>query len=824
MSKLAPWKVHKFGGTSVLNADRIRNVAAIVLGGVPPSRKAIVVSAMKGVTDDLIRTARLAEQGRKEEYLALLAQVRQRHVQETGRLLENRAAEALQSVFEEDFGKLDEILRGVFLLKKASEQAMSLLSGMGEVWSAQLLDACFRQGGQDCAWLDARQVLIADTSPEGRVAVDWERSRALLDEWLKAHPQPLIVITGFVARTTEGTATTLGRNGSDFSGSIFAALLGADELCIWTDVDGILSADPRSVPEAVILEEMSYSEVTELAYFGANVVHPATMAPAIRHSIPIWIRNSLRPEARGTLIRRESRSERPVKGFTTIDRMALLNVEGTGMMGVPGVAERLFGALRSERVSVVLISQASSEQSICFSVPEDQAELSRKTIEKAFYAEIQLGLIQRVEVTRGVAILAAVGDTMAHTPGVAGKFFTALGRAGVNVRAIAQGSSERNISAVIDSGDAIKALRTVHSEFIGSRRSISVGLIGPGLIGSTFLRQLGASLGALRERSGLDIQVRAIANSRRMLLSDAPIDLSADWKQALESRGAPLELSKFSEHVQAPHLPHGVILDCTATVALIPRYSEWLGQGIHLITPNKKANAGALENYERIHEAARAGGRHFLYSTNVGAGLPILQTLKDLHATGDRIHLIQGILSGTLSYLFSQFDGSRPFSEIVLSAREAGYTEPDPRDDLSGLDMASKFVILGREIGRKLSLEDLAVENLVPEPLRGLPLEQFLARIGEMDAPMQARLEQAKASGSVLRYVGTLSSVGLLALPMAHPFARVAGADNIVLVQTERYFKQPLVIQGPGAGPEVTAAGVFADLLRLSKFLGVGSA
>lgn len=815
------WKAHKFGGTSVLNAERYRNVEQIIRNGMSSGPKVIVVSAMKGVTDDLLKVVDAARS--QNEYQPLLRKIEERHRSEALQLLEAGTDHPLIEIFHQDFRELEEILRGVWLVRGASERIVDLISGMGEVWSAQLLNAYLERLGYPSTWLDAREVLVVQALGS-RVAVDWRRSNEKLSRWRETNPVDLVVATGFVAANEEGAITTLGRNGSDYSGSIFGALFDCDEIFIWTDVDGVMSADPRLVPEAIILHEMSYSEVSELAYFGAKVVHPSTMAPAIEKQIPIWIKNSLNPSSPGTKIHKDARSDRAVKGFSTIDEMALLNIEGTGMVGVPGIAERLFGALRAAGVNVVLISQASSEHSICLAVAENQADTAKKVVSEAFGREIDSAVIDNVQVNKGVSILAAVGDNMARSPGIAGRFFSALGQSGVNVRAIAQGSSERNISAVIDSRESVRALRTVHSSFILPRLSISVGLIGPGLIGGTFLKQLERQTQDLYSRRGIDIQVRAIANSKKMLLLEGGIQLDK-WAEAFSEGAEALDLEKMAKHVKPGYLPHAVIIDATASAELAPLYPRWLSSGLHIITPNKKANTGSIQEYRRIRDAAKAGGSHFLYSTNVGAGLPIIQTLRDLRATGDVFHAVQGIFSGTLSYIFNQYDGSRPFSAVVREARDKGYTEPDPREDLSGQDVVRKLVILAREAGLETEVDEIDVENLVPSELRLLGKDEFLLRLGEMDAPMSDRLSKARADGQVLRYVGSIGPDGrarvrLESLPESHAFAHVSGTDNIVLFRTERYSHQPLVVQGPGAGPEVTAAGVFADLLRLAQYLG----
>jgi aspartokinase/homoserine dehydrogenase 1 len=633
-----------------------------------------------------------------------------------------------------------------------------------------------------------------------------------------------LVITGFVASTSDGVATTLGRNGSDFSASIFGALLHAGEIHIWTDVDGVMSANPRLVPEAVTLDDMSYDEAMELAYFGAKVIHPSTMAPAVERSLPIFIRNTFRPQHSGTRIHAGPSTGFAVKGLATVESIALINLEGTGMIGVPGTAQRLFGALREADISVVMISQGSSEHSICFAVPANVAERARAAVENAFFAERHHGQIQRVEVTPECSVLAVVGDGMAGSPGIAAKFFTALGRARVNIRAIAQGSSERNISVVVDAVDTQRALRAAHSGLYLSSQTLSLGVIGAGNVGKEFLRQLGAEAARLRATFDIDLRVRAIATSGRMLLAEGAIDLAA-WPEELAQRGEPLDIDRLVRHVHAEHLPHAAIVDCTASDDVARTYDAWLGRGIHVVTPNKRANASDFAYYRRLRDVNRRVGSHYLYETTVGAALPIIQTLRDLVQTGDEIIEVEGILSGTLSFLFNSLDGTKSFSSLVRQSRSLGFTEPDPRDDLSGTDVARKVVILAREMGLPTELADVAVRSLVPEALKTGTVDEFLAALPAHDAEMERARCEAEASGSVLRFVGRVTrdgdaSVSMRAYPKHHPFANLQLTDNIVLFRTTRYRDNPLVVQGPGAGREVTAAGIFADILRLSSYLG----
>lgn len=823
MDSTARWVVHKFGGTSVAGAARYRDVAAR-LADEPAGPKAAVVSAMSKVTDAMLGLVAAAR--RRESYLPALQAVLQRHREAAEALLPPEEAARLGEVFARDGADVADVLRAVWLGRSASELTEELVAGYGELWSAQLLCAHLRAEGRAAAWLDARDVLVVRPAESGP-RVDWSESEARMRVWRESIPSELLVITGFIASTPEGVPTTLKRNGSDFSGSIFGALLDAAEVVIWTDVDGVLSADPRRVPEAVAVEAMSYDEACELAYFGAKVLHPRTMEPAVARGIPVRIRNTFNPSHRGSIIaspaRLAGRARRPVAGFSTVDAISLINVEGTGMMGVPGVAQRLFGALREVGVSVVLISQASSEHSICFAVPEAQGERARDAAAHAFAAELAGGDVQSVNLIEGQSVLAAVGDGMAHTPGVAATFFSSLAKAGVSVRAIAQGSSERNISAVIDRADSTRALRAVHAGFVLSERVISVGIVGLGLVGKALLAQLEAQVPVLRERFGLELCVRGVSSSSRMLLGD-PLTSLSGLASRLTDEGAPLDMAAFAAHVRAAHLPHAVILDCSASDEVAARYASWLDAGIHVVTPNKRAGAGPLARYRALR-GAEARGRHFLYEATVGAGLPVIATLRDLVRTGDRVTRVEGVLSGTLSYVFNVWDGSTRFSEVVRQAKALGYTEPDPRDDLSGTDVARKLVILAREMGVEIELSDVQIESLVPDCAKdATSVAEFLDRLADDDARMAERLAAAKARGEVLRYVGVVDAQGVARVSLAsydgaHPFAGLGASDNIFAFTTSRYAQRPLVVQGPGAGPEVTAGGVFGDLLRLAGWI-----
>ncbi|MBX5460728.1 MAG: bifunctional aspartate kinase/homoserine dehydrogenase I [Steroidobacteraceae bacterium] len=824
MVNSAPWVVHKFGGSSVADADCFRRVAEI-LESQAPGPLGVVLSACRGVTDGLLKLVELAER-QDEGYRAELGKLRARHATIAETLLRPESARLFLAGFDRDCHDIEGILHTVRLTRAAARNVTDLIAGYGELWSTKLFHRYFEErGGRPGAvkWVDARTVLVVEWGSLGP-AVQWTESHERLAALVPKGFEGTLIITGFVASDRRGVQTTLGRNGSDFSGSIFGALLEAREIHIWTDVDGVLSADPRRVPDATVIDSLSYNEAMELAYFGAKVIHPQTMAPAVGSDIPIWIRNTFAPEKPGTLICAKPDSALPVKGITTIEKVALINLEGAGMIGVPGTAHRLFGALREEGISVILISQGSSEHSICCAIPQEQATRAAAVVRDAFARELKEGQIQSVDVDPDLAILAIVGDGMAGTPGIAGKVFGALGVAGVNVRAIAQGASERNISVVIDGRDATKALRAAHAGFYLSPHTLSIGIIGPGTVGRVLLAQLASQAARLREKFKVDLRIRGIMASKRMLLSDTGVNLSR-WREDFEQDAVEANLEKFIEHVRVDYLPHTVIIDCTASEAIGRKYAEWLGRGMHIVTPNKKANSSELSYYRSLHEARRSSGAHYLYETTVGAGLPVIQTLRDLRDTGDEIISIEGIFSGTLAYLFNVYDGRTAFSDIVKDAKQRGYTEPDPRDDLSGMDVARKLIILGREMGLELEMADVKVESLVPEGLESGSIEEFLAKLPRHDGTMRDRLEGARSRGKVLRYVGRLTAdgkatVGLVELDAKHAFANIALTDNVVRYETRRYCDNPLIVQGPGAGPEVTAGGVFADLLRLAAYLG----
>ena len=803
-ASLAP-DAHKFGGAALSDAAGFRRAAALLKAGAPRPQLA-VVSATFGTTDRLVAALASAKAGRDHADLPFLLAAHRALLAPLG---------LAASLLDADFAELEADLAHLRAGKPDRGQS-ARISGAGEVWSSRILAALL---GKDWAWLDAREVLVV-THGELGARLDEPATREALAAWRRAHPQPNLIVTGFLARRADGTHTTLGRNGSDYSAALFAALFNARELTIWKEVDGLMSADPRLEPEAVVLPELSYAEAMELAYFGTKALHPQSLAPAMAAGIALNVRDVRQPEKPGTrVVANPAPSSNPVKGLSLVRGLAALELQGSGLMGVPGSAERFFAALHRAEVSVVMITQASSEHSICALVRREQAQTGLDAARAEFADEISAGHVQGIAIEHDLAVLAAVGDGMIGTPGIVARLSGAIAKAGISLRAIAQGSSERNVSLAIRDADAERALRVAHTAFWLSRQTVSIGLIGPGNVGGALLRQLLEAQPRLKAERHLDLRIRVVANSRKMLRSETTLS-SLDLE-----RGEPLDLDAFAKHVKSEHIPHALIVDCSGRADMAERYEGWLAQGIHVVTPSKHAGSGDSQRLAALHAAGAKTGARFRYEATVGAGLPVVMTLRNLIDTGDQPRSIAGLFSGTLAWLFNHYDGSRPFSELLSEARAAGYTEPDPRDDLSGTDVARKAVILAREAGWSLSLDGVDVENLVPSQLRDVPLPEFLQRLGEFDAPIAERLAAAKAENKVLRYLAEVdasgrATVALRAVEATHPAASAQGTDNLFAFHTARYHTRPLVVKGPGAGPDVTAAGVFGDILAIAAHLG----
>ncbi|MEN1728801.1 MAG: bifunctional aspartate kinase/homoserine dehydrogenase I [Pseudomonadota bacterium] len=813
---------HKFGGSSLADARCISHVADLLLTR-DEDAQVVVVSAMAGVTNELIALTQDAA-SQRSGWRERLASLHQRHLDTADALCNDHACcEPLKESLSQRFGLLEQLLDSLVLMRSAPTEAVELISGLGEVCCAELLSGRLHALNQQAKFLDAREVLRVRPTAL-MVAVDWDASQPRVDAFRAAHPSPRYVITGFVCRRNDGRISTLGRNGSDYSATIFGRLFGAKEIHIWTNVDGLLSADPSQVPDAFLLDQLSYREAFELAYFGARVIHPQALTPALESGLPVWVRNTFNPDCPGTRIDEVGHPEPPVKGLSGMSDMTLVTIEGAGMIGVPGTAERVFSALHAKSISVAMISQGSSEHSICLAVPGDQAEEACLELDDVFERELRHGQIQRIYTLPHIRLLAIVGDGMTGRPGVAARLFASLARANVNVRAIAQGASERNITVAVDEDQAERALRAVHAGFYLSEQTIALALIGPGQVGRELLAQLAEAAERLKHETQLDLRLFALASSRRMRLF--PNSATSDTLDLpLTDDDAPLNLNTLVDHLDQQHLPHAAIIDCTASDAVADHYERWLARGIHVITPNKHAGSGDSERHQAIRAARRQGLSSWRYEATVGAGLPVIQTLRDLIDTGDRVQRIEGIFSGTLAYLFNRYEAGMSFADLVREAQQAGYTEPDPRDDLSGTDVARKLVILGREMGLDIGLDQVNIESLAPASLDEADVAGFLDGLKAHDDTMAQRLAEADAKGEVLRFVARLDAnghaeVALKSLPGDHPFAHLALTDNVVAFTTDRYCDNPLIVQGPGAGPAVTAAGVFADLLRVASNLG----
>lgn len=816
-------KVLKFGGTSVGSVESIKKVLDILKKYKKDNQRlAVVFSAMSGVTNDLVKMAQKASAS-DEEYLQDLKLVEQRHLETIQALIDVKFQSKTIANSKKVLNELEDLLHGVFLLKELSQKTQDLVLSFGERLSAYIISEFLKQEGIECEFLDARELVKTDNS-FGSAKVDFKTTdQNILNYFSKASGWQ--IITGFISSTEKNETTTLGRGGSDYTASIFGAALGAEEIQIWTDVDGVMTADPKKVKQAFTLPAISYVEAMEMSHFGAKVIYPPTLQPAFNKKIPIWIKNTFNPDFDGTYISvKSANNDFLIKGISSIQTISLLTLQGTGLVGVPGASARLFGALAKVKVNVILITQASSEYSICYAIDPKDAAKAKQAIEEEFLTEIQSKKVESVHVENNLSIIAIIGDNMRNTPGISGKLFSSLGKNGINVVAIAQGSSELNLSVVISETDLSKALNALHeSFFLSDVKTINLFVVGLGLIGGTLLKQIKNQADYLLKERLLKINLIALGNSKKMLFNYEGVKLDS-WKEEMEKKNTKMELSEFVKEMQKLNLPNSVFVDCTSSKDVIQHYEEILQSSISIVTPNKLANSGSFSSYEKLHKTAFKYGIKFLYETNVGAGLPVINTLKDLKYSGDKILKIEGILSGTLSFIFNTFKGKAKFSDVVKEAKEKGFTEPDPRDDLNGMDVARKILILSREAGYPMEMAEVSVENILPENcLKAKSVEEFFVELEKSNHVFEERRNKADKENQVLRFIATLENgkarVTLESVGQDHPFYSLSGSDNMIAYTTERYKDRPLVIKGPGAGAEVTAAGVFAEIISISNYL-----
>ncbi len=817
-----PVHVYKFGGTSVATADRIKRVVELIRDEPSNVLRVVVVSALGGVTDQLIQAIDEAL-ARSGEHKAILEDLISRHNEVLDEVVPEKEREEIRSILNARWRALNELLDGVFLLRECTLRTKDAIIGVGERVSAPLVAAAFRAAGEKAVDVDATEIIRTDAS-FGAGNVQFEETNRLVRAYFSRHPEIRIaVVTGFIASTDRGVQTTLGRSGSDYTATIIAGALHAEKAVIWTDVDGVLSADPRLVPDAFSLPRLSYREAAELAYFGAKVLHPRTMRPLQERQIPLLIKNTLNPKGPGTLISTDAGPmEGHVKAITTIRGVAIVILEGKGMIGIPGISARAFSALAARGINVLMISQASSEQSICIVVRQAEAEPAVEALEEGFALELQRGDISNVSAQPECAVVSAVGDYIFQRPGLAGRMFSTLGRSGIHVLAIAQGASQTNISAVVRDSDVRQAVRALHEAFALRRNRAHLFLIGTGVIGKKLIEMLEHQAPVLLERMNLNVQLVGLANRRQMVWDVEGIPFSEALKR-LENAPGPQDLDTIAGHLIQSRLERLIVIDATASDEVAHRYPELLEHSIAIVTPNKRANTLDYAFYERLQRAARTHQVPYFYETTVGAGLPVISTLRDLLRSGDRIRRIEGVFSGTLAYIFNNLSNGRRFSEIVRTARERGYTEPDPRDDLKGEDVARKLLILAREMELPVERSDVAVESLVPVNLLDVSLAAFMDRLEEADEYWEDRIEAARKEGKYLRYISLIEdgrlSVRVRAVGPESPFAHLQGTDNMVAFTTDRYDTNPLVVQGPGAGPDVTAAGILSDLIKAAELV-----
>lgn len=813
-------KVLKFGGSSVVNAENIKKVISIIQQ--PQYKNSItVVSAFGGVTDLLIKTGTDASHG-NENYKEILLALEKRHIDTAKSLLPVTSQSSCLSTIKQQFNELEDICEGVFRLGELSNRTQDRIISFGEILSSKIISSYMQSIQIKNEWLDSREI-IKTNSNFGFAAVDFSITNKLIEEKIKSSAQTLFIAPGFVASDAEKHTTTLGRGGSDYSASIYAAALNVEDLEIWTDVTGMMTADPRWVPNARTIQHTSYREAMELSHFGAKVIYPPTIQPAMQKGIRIWVKNTFESDAYGTLIEELTKQDGEIiTGISSINHISLLSLEGSGMVGIPGFSKRLFEALANEKVNVIIITQSSSEHSICVGINSADAAKAKIAVDTAFDYELKTEKVEPLKVEENLSIIALVGDRMRHHPGIAGRMFHSLGRNGINIRAIAQGSSERNISAVVSHNDIKKAVNVLHEAFFETTyKQLNIFIVGAGNVGGKLIAQIKQQQDYLLQHLNLQVRVTGIATSKKMLFVDNgnEIDLN-NWKDSL-SNSEPMDLENFVNIIITKNLRNSVFVDVTANADVASVYDKLLAKSISVVACNKIAASSAFDNYKKLKSLAKEFNAPYLFETNVGAGLPVIGTLNDLMKSGDKINKIQAVLSGTLNFVFNNYDGTKLFAEVVKQAQDEGYTEPDPRLDLGGTDVMRKIMILAREAGEKIEMENIANKSFLPASCFNGSVADFYKEMEKHEAHFKSLYDAAAKENCKLKFVASYengkAAVGLQHIPSNSDFYHLYGKDNIVLFYTQRYPQQPLVVKGAGAGADVTASGVFADIIRVAR-------
>ncbi|MEN9697830.1 MAG: hypothetical protein RLZ56_1251 [Bacteroidota bacterium] len=823
-------QVLKFGGSSVGSADAISKVVAIVTESIQKEPTIVVVSAMSGVTDQLLMLAQSASQG-NEAYKTIIQNIEQKHLDAVRILLPIQAQSATLSMVKQIINELEANCEGLFMLKELSNRMQDKIVSFGELLSSKIIAATFDSKGIREQWVDSR-LLIKTNSNYLNAVVDKDATAKNIQTYF-ASPEnnqfDLYMAPGFIASDAEGNTTTLGRGGSDYTGAIYAAAVKASALEIWTDVSGMMTADPRMVQNAKEIPQISYQEAMELSHFGAKVIYPPTIQPVMYQNIPVWIKNTFEPKHPGTIIKNESPTDTNfIRGISSIKDICLLSLEGSGMVGIPGFSKRLFDALAKKQINIILITQSSSEHSICVGVNANDAHLAKLAVDLEFEQEINTHKVEPLIVEKEVAILALVGEQMKNHPGVSGKMFGVLGRNGINVRAIAQGSSEKNITAVIATADVKKAINVLHEEFFEtSYKQVNVYIAGAGNVGGKLIDQINKQLAYLKKSLRLQINIVGIANSKKQLINIEGIDLN-NWKALLAEAPAGTT-NDYMEAIVENNLRNSIFVDVTAHETVANIYAHLLEKAVSVVACNKIACSSPYENYTKLKGLARAYNASFLFETNVGASLPIIGTLNDLIRSGDSIHKIEAVLSGTLNFVFNNYAGGadgKTFSQVVRQAQTEGYTEPDPRLDLGGTDVMRKIMILAREAGAKVEMSDIVNEGFLPASCFNGSVEDFYIEMEKQEAHFKKLYDAAAAEGCKLKFVAKYENdgegkitakVGLQHIQPSSDFYHLYGKDNLVLFYSMRYPELPLVIKGAGAGADVTASGVFADIIRAAR-------